>query len=85
MLMPNKHTRFSDSLLGLAGYLLTYLKLRPYSVEALWHALKRDKAHNALFARHSFTDYLLSIDFLFMVGVVTIDSANILTFSHETD
>lgn len=36
MILPSKHISLSESLLGLAGILLTFLAKRPYTLDELW-------------------------------------------------
>ena len=39
MILPSKHISLSESLLGLAGILLTFLAKRPYTLDELWQEL----------------------------------------------
>jgi hypothetical protein len=42
-LLPHKHIRFSESLIGLAGFVRQLLK-EPHSIDELWEILNRDKS-----------------------------------------
>lgn len=75
MILPTKHTNLSESLLGLSGYLLTFLKAQPYSVDALWDKLEEEKATaNSPYRNHTFDNVVLAIDLLYIIGKVAIDT-----------
>ncbi|MEE1176919.1 MAG: ABC-three component system middle component 6 [Paludibacteraceae bacterium] len=74
MILPTKHTNLSESILGLSGYLLTFLKQRPYSVDELWNELENHSAQNySLYKNHTFDNVIFAIDLLFMIGVVNMN------------
>ena len=76
MILPTKHTNLSESLLGLSGYLLTFLKAQPYSIDALWEKMVQAKAEgNQLYRNHTFDNLVLAIDLLFLIGKVSIDTS----------
>ena len=76
MILPTKHTNLSESLLGLSGYLLTFLKAQPYSIDALWEKMEQAKAEgNLLYRNHTFDNLVLAIDLLFLIGKVSIDTS----------
>lgn len=76
MILPTKHTNLSESLLGLSGYLLTFLKAQPYSIDALWEKMEQAKAEgNQLYRNHTFDNLVLAIDLLFLIGKVSIDTS----------
>jgi ABC-three component (ABC-3C) system Middle Component 6 len=69
MLIPTKHTNFSESLLGFGGYLL--LKLgKPASIDLLWKQYQQDYKNSIYFAKHSFDKLLLTLVFLHSIGVI---------------
>ena len=75
MILPTKHTNLSESLLGLSGYLLTFLKAQPCSIDALWERLEKDRANGSLLYRnHTFDNVVLAIDLLYLIGKVYIDT-----------
>lgn len=75
MILPTKHTNLSESLLGLSGYLLTFLKAQPCSIDALWERLEEDRANSSLLYRnHTFDNVVLAIDLLYLIGKVYIDT-----------
>lgn len=75
MILPTKHTNLSESLLGLSGYLLSFLKSHPYSVDELWEELEKSRIQgNTIYVNHTFDNLVLSVDLLFMVGAVSMDA-----------
>ena len=71
MILPTKHIRISESLIGLGGYLVKFLK-EPMSVDNLW--IKFSKVNNKKFpAYHNFDNVVLSLNLLFIMGIVDIN------------
>lgn len=74
MILPTKHTNLSESILGLSGYLLTFLKQRPYSVDELWDELENVAVRDySLYKKHTFDNVVFAIDLLYMIGAVKMD------------
>jgi hypothetical protein len=69
MIIPTKHTKFSESLLGFGGYILTQLE-SPSSIDDLWTKYQADYKNEIYFAKHSFDNLLLTIVFLFSIGAI---------------
>lgn len=69
MIIPTKHTNFSESLLGFGSYILTHLE-SPLSIDDLWSQYQADYQGKIYFAKHSFDNLLLTIVFLHSIGVV---------------
>lgn len=71
MILPTKHIKISESLIGLSGYLLNFLK-NPMTVDELW--LEFSKINNRKFpAYHTFDNVILSLDLLFLIGIIDIN------------
>ena len=71
MILPTKHIRISESLIGLGGYLLSILK-KPMTIDELW--ILYEKTNNKRFpAYHTFDNVILSLDFLYLMGSVDIN------------
>lgn len=71
MILPTKHIRISESLIGLGGYLIKLLK-QPMTIDKLWY--KFSKNNNKGFpAYHSFDNVVLSLNLLFIMGVIDIN------------
>lgn len=76
MILPTKHTNLSESILGLSGFLLSFLKSRSYSMDELWTELEKCKTQqgNNIYANHTFDNLVLSVDLLFMIGAISMDA-----------
>lgn len=74
MILPTKHIALSESIIGLAGYLLTLLKEGSCSIDMIWNRLTNPKNDvEVYFTRHSIDNVVLAIDLLFMMRVVDIN------------
>jgi hypothetical protein len=69
MIIPTKHTNFSESLLGFGSYILTLLE-SPESIDSLWNQYQKDFNKKLYYAKHSFDNLLLTIVFLHSIGAV---------------
>ncbi len=69
MIIPTKHSNFSKSLLGFGSYILAQLKA-PQSVDDLWSQYQIDYKNKKYFGKQSFDNLLLTIVFLYSIGVV---------------
>lgn len=71
MILPTKHIRISESLIGLGGFLIKLLN-EPMTIDKLW--IKFSKYNNKkLPAYHNFDNLVLSINLLYMMGIVEIN------------
>ena len=73
MILPEKHIRLAESFLGLGGVILKFL-VNPKSVDVLW--VEFEKVNNSGYfpAYHSFDNFILALDYLFMIGAVELDN-----------
>ncbi len=69
MIIPTKHTNFSESLLGLGSYVLSLLHT-PGTVDDLWKQYQNDYINKKYSGKHSFENLLLTIVFLHAIGAV---------------
>ncbi len=69
MIIPTKHTNFSESLLGFGSYILTRLE-SPESIDYLWNQYQVDYRNKIYFSKQSFDNLLLTIVFLHSIGAV---------------
>lgn len=69
MLIPTKHTNFSESLLGFGGYLLKKIDSIK-SVDELWSEYLIDYKDNRYPAKHTFDNLLLTLTFLYSLGIL---------------
>ncbi len=73
MLLPDKHIRIAESLIGLGGFILEALKT-PRTIDELWTDFQKVNNTDSFPAYHSFGNLILSVDFLFSIGAVDEDS-----------
>ncbi len=69
MLLPTKHTKLGESILGLGSFVLGALT-KPKTIDELWAEFQAVNNTDAFPAHHSFDNLVLALDFLFMTGVV---------------
>lgn len=72
MIFPAKHIRLSESLIGLSAFVLKFLD-NPKGIEQLWGELKQINNSSYLPANHSYDNFLLTLDYLYLVGVVDVN------------
>jgi hypothetical protein len=70
VLMPDKHIRFAESLIGLGSFVLESLD-RPRSIDELWVIFGRQRKNGQYYAPHSFENLVLAVDVLYAIGAVT--------------
>lgn len=67
--MPDKHIKFSESLLGLGSYVLEALST-PQTIDDLWSNFSKACRAGNYPARHSFENLVLAVDTLYAIGAV---------------
>ena len=72
MILPSKHIRFSESLLGLGGKLLSLLT-KPLTIDELWRKFSKINNTKEFPAYHSFDNMVLALNFLFLIGSIDIN------------
>lgn len=70
MIMPDKHIKISESLLGLGSFVLEEL-VKPQTIDELWSAFKTAKVNGSYPATHSFENLVFAVDMLYAIGVVS--------------
>lgn len=78
-LLPQKHVRTSESLLGLGALVLVALEQDPKSLDTLWTELRqfdavKDRANGSV----SLDRVVLAIDFLFAIDAITLNNEGLL-------
>ena len=78
-LLPEKHVRASESLLGLGAIVLSILELGPRNLDTVWNAIKdvesvKQKIHGSI----TLDRVVLAIDFLFALEAVSLNSEGLL-------
>ncbi len=69
MILPTKHIRAERAIIGIGGELLGILR-EPMTVSSLWDALRARRTIAAPEAPISYDWFVLTLDFLFMIGAV---------------
>lgn len=72
MLLPAKHIKLAESILGLGAFVLRSLS-EPKTLDALWRDFTAVRGTDAYPAHHSFDNLILAVDFLYTLGTVSID------------
>ncbi len=78
MLLPAKHIKLSESIIGLSGFVLEKLN-KPKTVDMLWSELRVAVERKEYPAYHPFENLLLSLDFLYSIGVIQLDDNNMVS------
>lgn len=73
MIIPSKHTNLSESIIGLAGFLLSFLTNSAYSIDELWGKIQQTEEGHTYFRNHSFDNVVIAIDLLYMMGVINMN------------
>jgi hypothetical protein len=73
MILPAKHIRISECLLGLGAQLLDQLS-EPITVEAIWEEFQKVNNTRSFPAYHSFDELILALDFLYLINAIEINS-----------
>ena len=72
MLLPAKHIKLSESIIGLSGFVLEKLN-KPKTVDMLWNELRVAIERKEYPANHPFENLLLSLDFLYSIDIIRLD------------
>lgn len=72
MLMPDKHIRFAESLIGLGSFVLELLN-EPRTIDELWVLFGRHRTSGKYPAPHSFENLVLAVGVLYAIGAVSED------------
>lgn len=75
MIFPEKHIRLSESLLGLGSFVLECLEDNPKTVDKIWLDFRRVRDNDIYPAYHSFENFILAIDLLYSLGLLTLDDS----------
>ncbi len=78
MILPSKHIRISESLLGLGAYLLSYLKDGPKTIDQLWFKVSKQNETKKAFAYHGFDNVILTLNYLYIIGAIDINSEGLI-------
>jgi hypothetical protein len=73
MILPRKHIRLTESYFGFGGYLLNFIN-NPIDLDNLWVKFEKVNESKEFPAYHSFDNFLLAINYLFIIGAINQDS-----------
>ncbi len=74
MILPSKHIRFSESLMGLGGILLSFIN-EPKSVDEIWFKYSEINNSKRRFpAYHNFDNVILALNYLYLIGAIEINT-----------
>jgi hypothetical protein len=75
MILPSKHVRFSESLLGLGAIVLKILS-RPMTLDELYNYYEKSYNNSKGFpAHHTFDSIVLAVNFLYVLGAIGQDKS----------
>ncbi len=69
MLIPNKHIKNSESILGLGSFVLQSLSA-PKTVDEIWGNFHRAVSAESYASPHTYDNIILAIDFLYSIGAI---------------
>lgn len=67
-LLPHKHTLFSESLIGVAGFLNSIMPMNSLTIEELWTLVETN--HKIYPTTISFEQTILATDILFAINLI---------------
>ncbi len=70
MILPTKHLPESHSLIGIGGVILVLLSQQEATVSGLWDHFRSARQESG---QVSYDWFILSLDFLFALGVIELD------------
>jgi hypothetical protein len=74
MILPSKHIRFAESLMGLGGILLSIIN-EPKTIDEIWFKYSEINNSKLKFpAYHNFDNVVLALNYLYLIGAVEINS-----------
>lgn len=82
MILPQKHIKLSESLFALGGFVINEIKLdEKITVDELWIKinLKLKKDKRKLISDFTFDNLILSLDYLYLLGLIEIDKEGRIT------
>jgi len=71
MILPAKHIKFSQSLIGLGGFILSFLK-KPMTIDEIWTKYS-NTSKKRYPGYHDFDNIILAINLLFIMGSVELN------------
>ena len=79
MVLPKKHLSIYESCFGFGAYLLTQMH-KPLTIDALWDNYKSTYANKNYPVKFSFDQFVLAIDYLYIIGAIKINERGLLCY-----
>lgn len=73
MILPEKHIRIGESLVGLGGFLLSLMS-EPSDMNHLWEKFSKINNSTILPVNHSYDNFILALIYLNIIGVININN-----------
>lgn len=73
MILPSKHIRLSESILGFSGYLFSQISSTACTVDEIWDLCQNSRHGQVGFAHQSYDNMIKALDLLFMMGLIDIN------------
>ena len=78
-LLPEKHVRSSESLLGLGAIVLSLLDGNSKNIDTLWNDLKEiETVKHRIHGSVTLDNVVLAVDFLFSIGALSLNEQGLL-------
>nr|WP_300452927.1 ABC-three component system middle component 6 [Fusobacterium sp.] len=73
MIMPDKNTTISESIIGLGAFVLSILE-KPLTIDDCWNKLNKKYIQKGkIQKKHTFDTFILTIDFLYIMNSIDIN------------
>ncbi|MDK0737912.1 hypothetical protein P5E70_04570 [Clostridium perfringens] len=74
MILPSKHVKLSESLIGLGAFIIELLNNEPMSLEDSWERFNKEYIDTEIIRKkHNIDTYIDAIMLLYMVGAIEIN------------
>lgn len=74
MILPSKHLKISESLLGFGGIILEILDKKSLDIDQIWSIYNQmNKKAILLHSYHSFDNLILALDYLYLISAIDIN------------
>lgn len=81
-LLPEKHVRTSESLIGLGAIVLSSLKSEAKDLDSIWEFVKEDKrTKQSINGSITFDVVILAIDLLFAIGAIRMNGEGAIEYA----
>jgi hypothetical protein len=82
MILPKKQLSLNESYFGFGAFLLQQLK-EPTSIDLLWEHYKDAHATSKYPVKFSFDQFIVALDYLFIIGAITQDEKGSLCYESD--